>query len=187
MKIEIRHRFSGKIMVVGEYANIKEAVEKAVKIGANLEGANLEGAYLRGAYLRGAYLRGAYLRGANLEGANLIGANLEGAYLEGANLEGANLIGANLEGANLIGANLEGAKNYVNSHDFFTEVVRRQTVSTFTPSEWNIIVLIIVHRICWDAIKKRFNKKPLSIFKKLSKAGFGEWETKYKDMLKGVE
>jgi hypothetical protein len=84
-----------------EAETIKEAVESAVKNGANLYGANLYGANLDGANLYGANLDGANLDGANLDGANLRCANLYGANLDGANLDGANLDGANLDGANL--------------------------------------------------------------------------------------
>jgi hypothetical protein len=112
MNIEIKNRFSGDIIIVGEYESVKDAVEKnrgANLRGANLSGADLEGADLRGANLGGADLGGADLEGANLEGADLRGANLRGADLEGADLEGANLEGANLRGANLRGADSEGA------------------------------------------------------------------------------
>jgi hypothetical protein len=122
--------------------------------------------------------RGAYLRGANLEGANL-----EGAYLRGANLEGANLEGAYLRGAYLEGANLEGAKKYLNSHDFWIEIIKRQEVKTFTEKEWAIIGQVAIHRLCWESIKKRFGKKIMPIFKKLSKAGFNEWKNYYTEAL----
>ena len=117
-----------------------------------------------GAYLRGAYLEGAYLRGAYLEGANLRGAYLEGAYLRG--------------------ANLRGAKEYVNSHDFWIEIIRKQPLETFTEKEWAIIGQIITHRLCWGSIKKRYGKKIMPIFKKQTKAGFTEWEKKYTEILK---
>jgi uncharacterized protein YjbI with pentapeptide repeats len=54
----------------------KEAVQEAVKRGADLRGADLRGAYLRGADLGGADLMGADLRGADLRGADLGGAYL---------------------------------------------------------------------------------------------------------------
>jgi uncharacterized protein YjbI with pentapeptide repeats len=76
MNIEIKNRFTGKIIIVGEYESIKDAVEKN-------RGADLYGAYLYGANLRGADLYGANLRGANLRGADLGGAYLGGAYLRG--------------------------------------------------------------------------------------------------------
>jgi uncharacterized protein YjbI with pentapeptide repeats len=115
MKIEIKNRFSGQIIIAGEYESIKDALKKN------------RNANLRGADLRGANLRGADLRGADLCEADLCGANLRGADLRGANLREANLRGANLRGANLGEANLRGAKNislpiinlYGTSHSFF--------------------------------------------------------------------
>ena len=114
-----------------------------------------------------------------------LGAYLEGANLEGAYLRGANLVDANLVGANLVGANLRGAKEYYNSHDFWVELIRRQEVKTFTDKEWAIIGQIYVHRLCWDSIKKRYGKRIMPIFKKLSKSGFNEFENKYKEVLAG--
>ena len=106
-----------------------------------------------------------------------------GANLEGANLEGANLWGANLWGAYLRGANLEGAKEYVNNHDFWIEIIRRQPLETFTEKEWSIVGQVITYRLCWDSIKKRYGKKIMPIFKKQTKLGFGEFELKYKEIL----
>jgi len=57
MLIEIKSWFTGSILVSGEYASIKECLEK--NRGANLYGANLCGANLYGANLRGANLYGA--------------------------------------------------------------------------------------------------------------------------------
>ena len=99
MKIEIKHKFTNKILFSLECDSTKQAVEKAIKNKKNLRGAYLRGAYLRGAYLRGADLRGAYLRdaylsGADLRGADLCGADLRDAYLSGAYLRGADLCGA---------------------------------------------------------------------------------------------
>jgi|SRR3990167_3485292 len=198
MKIEILHRVNNSIVVSGDYESIRDCLEKSRDAdlrganlrSANLEGANLRGANLRDADLRGANLEGANLRSANLEGANLRSANLEGAYLEGADLEGAYLRGANLrdadlegaylrganlEGANLRGAYLEGAKNYSQSHDIFQEAVRRQAVAVFDDAEWTAIAQVIIHRLCWDAIKKRFGGVMPSIFLKLADAGCDEW------------
>jgi uncharacterized protein YjbI with pentapeptide repeats len=142
----------------------------------------LEGAYLGGADLEGAYLRGANLEGAYLEGADLRGANLEGAYLGGAYLRGANLRGAYLGGADLRGAYLGGAKNYSESHDFFQEIVRRQPIKTFTDKEWVYIGQIVIHKLCWGTIKRRFDKTAEKVFKKLSKIGFDEWEKRHKEV-----
>ena len=119
-------------------------------------------------------------RGANLEGANLRSANLEGANLWGANLRSANLGGANLGGANLL-----DAKEYKQSHDFFSEIVRRCSVKIFTSAEWKCIAVISIHRICWDTIKKQFSKTAMSVFKKLAKEGFDEWAEHYAEISKG--
>jgi len=94
---------------------------------------------------------------------------------------GAYLRGAYLEGADLRGADLRGVKNYLNSHDIWIEIIRRQPTKDFTDKEWSIIGQIITHKLCWDSIKKRYGKKIMPIFKKLSKLGFDEWEKYYKD------
>lgn len=52
--IEIKSRWTGAVLYSGEHADVKEAVEAAVKAGANLRDAYLRGADLRGAYLDGA-------------------------------------------------------------------------------------------------------------------------------------
>jgi len=195
-QIEIKSRFdSKKVLVSGKYENIKECLEK--NRGADLQGADLQGADLRdadlrdadlqGAYLQGADLRDAYLRDADLQGADLRDADLRDAYLRGTDLRSANLRGTDLRSANLRGTDLQGtdlqdAKGYIDSHDFFQEVTRRQKVDTFTPKEWSILGQIIIHKLCWDSIRKRFNKSPMGIFKKLSKVGFGVWEEKYKEI-----
>ena len=73
----------------GTAEDIRDAVQQAVKAGANLRGADLGGADLGDADLGGANLRGADLGGADLRDANLRGANLRDANLRGANLRGA--------------------------------------------------------------------------------------------------
>lgn len=88
MYIEIKNRFTGEIILCGEYESIKDCLEKNNR--ADLSGANLSGA--------------------NLSRAQTSGANLSGAYLLGADLSGANLSLADLSGANLLGADLSGAK-----------------------------------------------------------------------------
>jgi len=195
-QIEIKSRFdSKKVLVSGKYENIKECLEK--NRDAYLQGAYLRDAYLRCAYLQGAYLQGAYLRdadlrdaylrdadlrSANLRGTDLRGTDLRCADLQGTDLRGTDLRGAYLRGTDLRCADLQGAKGYLDSHDFFQEVVRQQKIDTFTQKEWSIIGQIIIHKLCWDTIKKRFNKSAMGIFKKLSKVGFGEWEEKYKEI-----
>ena len=47
--IEIKNRWTGAVLYSGEHADVKEAVEAAVKAGANLRGADLGGANLDGA------------------------------------------------------------------------------------------------------------------------------------------
>jgi len=75
----------------------------------------------------------------------------------------------------LRGAYLEGAKNYLDSHDIFKEIVRRQPVDTFVEAEWSAIAQITVHTLCWDSIKKRFPDVMPHIFEILANAGSGEW------------
>jgi len=110
VKIEIKHWWSGKILLSVEAEAVKIAVELAVKNGADLKGACLTGADLKGACLTGADLKGACLTGAYLTGAYLTGADLTGADLTGADLKGADLTGADLTGADLTGADLKGGK-----------------------------------------------------------------------------
>ena len=74
--IKIKNRWNGKVLYSGEHADIKEAVEAAVKAGANLRGANLCDANLCGADLCDADLCDAHLRGAHLTGARLTGAKV---------------------------------------------------------------------------------------------------------------
>jgi len=112
--IEIKSRDGRVLYTAQSAADVRAALEEAVKASANLRdaylgGANLSDAYLGGANLRDANLSDAYLSDANLRGAYLRGANLRGAYLRGANLRDANLSDAYLSDANLSGANLRGA------------------------------------------------------------------------------
>jgi hypothetical protein len=95
------------VLYEGEHKTAREAVEAAVRTGANLRDANLYAADLRGADLRDANLREANLCGADLREANLYAANLYAANLCGADLCGAHLRGANLRDANLCGAKIE--------------------------------------------------------------------------------
>ena len=86
--IEIKNRFTGEVIICGNYESLKDCLEKNKM--ADLSGANLSGA--------------------NLSGANLSWTNLSGANLSSANLYGANLYGANLSWTNLSGADLYGEK-----------------------------------------------------------------------------
>jgi len=85
------------------------------------------------------------------------------------------LRGADLGGAYLRGAHFEDAKNYKDSHDIFQEAVRREPVSVFVDTEWSAIAQIIVHRLCWNSIKKRFSDVMPHIFEVLANDGFSEW------------
>jgi hypothetical protein len=109
VKIEIKS-FDGSLLFAGDFSAKTDAVQAAVKSGANLFGADLSGADLSGANLSRADLSGANLSRADLSGANLSGANLSRADLSGADLSGANLFGADLFGADLSGADLFGEK-----------------------------------------------------------------------------
>ena len=66
LKIEIKNRFTGKVLFEYENENntIKDTLVKAVEQGADLRGAYLQGADLQGADLRGAYLQGAEIKSA---------------------------------------------------------------------------------------------------------------------------
>ena len=88
MKIEIKTRFTGKVLFA------HEAEENSIKI-------TLKAALSAGANLFGADLSRADLSGADLSGANLFGADLSRADLSGADLSRANLSGANLFGDKL--------------------------------------------------------------------------------------
>ena len=111
--IAIKNRFTGDIIFQSTKTTYKEAVEEAIKSGANLSGANLieanlseadlskanlSGADLSEAYLSKAYLSGANLSGADLSWANLSEADLSEAYLSKADLSGADLSKAKLDG-----------------------------------------------------------------------------------------
>jgi uncharacterized protein YjbI with pentapeptide repeats len=110
MSITIRNRWNDEVIYIAKgAADVRTAVEEAVKNDANLRDANLRDANLRNANLRNAYLAGANLGGANLRDANLRDANLRDANLRDANLRDANLRDANLRNANLRNAYLRGA------------------------------------------------------------------------------
>ena len=173
MKIEIKHKTTHAVLYSGEHENILEAIDSAIKTGANLGGANLNGANLGGAYLDGA----------NLGGANLGGAYLRGAYLRGANLGGAYLRGANLGGAYLDGADLRGAKGYGESHDVFAQLIRNNLIN-FTVKEQEISLRIVGLRLCWASIKKEYGKTIGKVFKKLSKLGWDGYDKVWKERSK---
>jgi hypothetical protein len=181
MNIEIKNRFSGAVIVAGEYESVKDCVVKNRKAdlsGAYLSGANLSRANLSGAYLSGANLSGADLDGANLSGAYLSGANLSGADLYGANLSGAYLSGAYLSGADLSRANLSGIKNYGSNHDIFLQLVRNN-LTKFTKRQQEIVSRIYALRLCWGSIKKEYKRDVGKIFNTLAKLGWEEYKTEW--------
>ena len=90
--IEIKSRWTGRVLFSRRSGALKIAVEAAISLRADLLGADLLGADLSGADLSGAYLSRAYLSRADLSHANLSHANLSHANLSGADLSGANHI-----------------------------------------------------------------------------------------------
>ncbi|MGA2669985.1 MAG: pentapeptide repeat-containing protein [Dehalococcoidia bacterium] len=155
MEIEIRHKMTGTIIVKGNYESTKECLEE--NNGADLRGADLSGADLRSADLRRADLSGAYLSGADLSGADL-----RGAYLSG--------------------ADLRNIKGYQDSHDIAAETVRRLEIKVFIEAEWAVIGQIIVHRFCWEQIKKQFSDVMPHILEILAQEGFDEWLKHWKEI-----
>lgn len=178
MKIEIKSRWDDtKIILCGEYESIKDCLWRNKQ-------ANLQSANLRFANLQFADLRSADLRSADLQSANLQFADLQSANLRFADLQSADLQSANLQSADLQFADLRFAKGYVNSYEIFVEIIRQQKLELFTDQEWSIIGQIIVHRLCWDSIQKRYGQNIMPVFEKLAEAGFDEWQKKYAELLK---
>jgi len=130
MKVEIKSRFTGAILIQGDYKSVKDCLEQN----------------------RHADLRGADLRDADLGGADLRGADLR------------------------------DIKGYSESHDMFAEAIRRQKADMFTNAEWEAIGQIVIYRLCWDSIKKRFNEVMPSIFSKLADVGFDEWLKRWNEI-----
>ena len=116
MKIEIKDKFTNKVLVSGDYTNIRECLEKN---------------------------KTAYLGHADLE----------------------------------------GIKHYSENHEIFQEIVRRQSMNAFTSLQWSMIGQILIHRLCWESIEKRYGKKFLTVLSKIKKLGFGEYYDRYKEML----
>ena len=79
--IEIKNRWTGKVIYTSQKETLREAVIEAVKSGANLSGANL----------RDADLSGSDLSYANLSGSNLSASDLSGSDLRRADLSDADL------------------------------------------------------------------------------------------------
>ena len=209
---EIKNRFNGKVMFRSKIKTVKQLLEFKVKRGADLRdaylsgadlscadlryadlsgaylsGADLRDAYLRDAYLRGAYLRYVYLRDADLRDADLSYADLRGANLRGANLRGAYLRDANLSDANLSYANLSYADLRVKtppmeSHQFISEVLYRESetesqldfsarirLQSTCDNDWKFFISLakkkkVLRWACrvlfqWDEFKERFHSE----------------------------
>jgi uncharacterized protein YjbI with pentapeptide repeats len=107
MKIEIKNRYNGNIILCGEYESIKECLTK--NKAADLRYADLRYADLRYADLRYADLRSADLSDADLRYANLSSADLRYADLSDADLRYADLRDADLSSADLRSADLRYA------------------------------------------------------------------------------
>lgn len=96
-----RHSDGAVLYEAPDATNMKDAVEAAVRAGANLDGASLEGMVLDHAWLVGASLNNAWLVDASLNNASLNNASLNNARLDGARLDHAKLVGAKLNNARL--------------------------------------------------------------------------------------
>jgi len=140
--IEVKNRFTGKVVFRSKRKTIKEALEFKIKNGANL---------------RGAYLRGADLGNANLCDADLRGACLSGANLCDADLGNANLSGAYLRGTYLCDADLGVKIPPVNSHQFVSEVLCREAK---TEAQWDFSARVRLQTDeCWEFFIKLARKK----------------------------
>ena len=134
MLIEIKHRYTNKVLFACEAENMRAAVILALGKVADLRGADLRGTALTNADLRGIDLTGADLTGADLRYSNLRNAdlteadltmvNLTRADLRYSNLTGANLTGANLTRTDLTRANLTGTDLQIFKTDFFDTLLR---------------------------------------------------------------
>ena len=127
MKIEIKHRYEGNIILCGEYESVKDCLAK--NRGANLRGANLWGANLRGANLWGANLRGA--NGITLPIVNVAGTKDEVYYHNGIIQIGCNKFAVDywLQNAEKIGKDAEYTEEeiaeYIKYIKAIAEIVER--------------------------------------------------------------
>ena len=133
MKIEIKHRYTGDIILCGEYESLKDCLQKNKNkylSDSDLRGSDLSDSDLRGSNLsasdlsdsdlsfsdlsfsdlRGSDLSDSNLSFSDLSDSDLSGSNLRGSDLKGSNLSFSDLRGSDLSGSNLRGSNLRGAK-----------------------------------------------------------------------------
>lgn len=104
--LDIKDRFTGKVLYSGQAPCIAALVEEAVAEGCDLSEAELSGLDLSRADFSGARLSRANLKRTNLLRTDLTGAILSDADLQSSDMFGAILFKANLAGANLSDANL---------------------------------------------------------------------------------
>jgi uncharacterized protein YjbI with pentapeptide repeats len=105
-RLEIRNRFSNKVIYSAPAPCLGALVESAVSWGIDLSNADLAGVNLPRADLSGAQLSGADLTKAILVGTDFTGAKLAGATLTSADMHGVILCKANLAGADLSDSNM---------------------------------------------------------------------------------
>jgi uncharacterized protein YjbI with pentapeptide repeats len=110
MKIAIRSRFTGAVLVEMEAPSMKAAVEKAVARQLSLAGADLRNEDFRKGELGGVDFRGADLRNADFSGAIMTGARMNSATCAGTKFVGTLLEGADMRNADLSNAVMTGAK-----------------------------------------------------------------------------
>jgi uncharacterized protein YjbI with pentapeptide repeats/predicted transcriptional regulator len=105
-RLEVRNRFSNKVIYSAPAPCLGALVESAVSWGIDLSNADLSGVNLPRADLSAAQLSGANLTRAILVGADFTGAKLVGATLTSADMHGVTLYKANLAGADLSDSNM---------------------------------------------------------------------------------
>lgn len=159
------------------YNSIIEAV--------SLDSQSLIGSCIKNLDLSDRSFTGIDFTGANLSWTNFTNSDLLGGTFRGANLTGANLTGANIHIANFEGANfrntiLDGIKNYSTNRIIFLELIKRLGLNNLSKSQLARICEVMIESLCYNNIIEKFGKKPLAVFKKLSKIGFSEYEEKYK-------
>jgi hypothetical protein len=141
--------FDGRTLYECEAESLLEALQNAVKKGADLGGADLRGSDLWGSDLRGAKLGYADLGHADLGHADLGYANLRYTDLGHADLRGSDLRSAYLGYAKLGYADLRGAKLNWQSHALLAEILRRAAAGDV---EKRMIAGLVAVSIdwCWE-------------------------------------
>ena len=111
MLIEIKRRFSGRVLFSHDVKNntVRLTLAAAITARIDLRGSDLRGSDLRGSNLSCSNLRGSDLRGSNLSCSDLSGSNLSCSNLSGSNLSCSDLRGSNLRGSNLSCSDLSGS------------------------------------------------------------------------------